>query len=144
MNKIMIILFIGLLNVSFSEKETYSLKINISQLRNSKGDVIVYLYNKEGTIPDKKFNKYYKKRTSAIDLNSSTVIFSNLPKGNYAVCIVHDENNNGELDKGFIFPKEGIGFSKYESINLRNRPNFLKASFNLDSDISVDVKTIYM
>ena len=52
-------------------------------------------------------------------------------KGNYAVNILHDENNNGKIDKGLILPKEGIGFSNYSSIGLTNRPNFKKANFEL-------------
>ena len=36
-----------------------------------------------------------------------------------------------------------IGFSNYSNIGLSNRPNFSKASFELDSDIKVPVKIIY-
>ena len=36
-----------------------------------------------------------------------------------------------------------IGSSNYSNIGLSNRPNFSKASFELDSDIKVPVKIIY-
>ena len=70
--------------------------------------------------------------------------FSHLPKGNYTVNILHDENNNGKIDKGLILPKEGIGFSNYSSIGLTNRPNFKKASFELTQNKTIKVKVIYM
>jgi len=74
----------------------------------------------------------------------SEITFKNLPKGKYAVNILHDENNNSKIDKGLILPKEGIGFSNYQTIGLRNRPNFSKASFELNADKTVEVKVIYM
>ena len=71
------------------------------------------------------------------------VIFNNIPKGNYAVFILHDENKNGKIDKKFILPIEGIGFSNYQNINLTNRPSFSKASFKIDKNLSKDIKIIY-
>jgi len=41
-----------------------------------------------------------------------------------------------------ILPEEGIGFSNYESIGLRNKPSFEKASFYLSADKSITVKII--
>jgi len=31
----------------------------------------------------------------------------------YAINILHDEDNNGKIKKGFVLPKEGMGFSNY-------------------------------
>ena len=59
--------------------------------------------------------------------------FYNLPKGIYAVNVLHDENSNKKIDKGFLLPIEGIGFSNFNTINLANKPSFKKASFKFDS-----------
>jgi len=67
-----------------------------------------------------------------------------LPKGKYAVNILHDENKDGKIDKGWILPTEGVGFSNIKSISPFNRPNFSKASFELESDKIIKVKIIYM
>ena len=75
---------------------------------------------------------------------SSTITFKNISSGQYAVNILHDENKNGKIDKGFILPLEGIGFSNYQSIGLTNRPNFSKASFELKENKTISVKVIYM
>ena len=38
--------------------------------------------------------------------------FDDLPEGEYAISIFHDENNNNELDTNFLgIPKEGLGAS---------------------------------
>ncbi len=127
-----------------NNEESYSLTIKVEDLRNSKGVVQFAIYNKEGSIPDEKFKKFYKKDIATIYNNTSTITFNNLPKGNYAVNILHDENKNGKIDKKFILPKEGIGFSNYKSIGFTNKPNFSKASFELDSNTKMDIKVIYM
>lgn len=124
--------------------ETYSLTIEVKNLRNEKGVVQFALYNKYGSIPDKDYKNYYKILKGEIVNNSSTITFNNIPAGKYAVNILHDENKNGKIDKGFILPVEGIGFSNYQSIGLTNRPNFSKASFELKENKTISVKVIYM
>lgn len=124
--------------------ETYSLTIEVKNLRNEKGVVQFALYNKDGSIPDEDYKNYYKIVKGEIVNNSSTITFNNIPAGKYAVNILHDENKNGKIDKGFILPKEGIGFSNYQSVGLTKRPNFSKASFELKENKTISVKVIYM
>ena len=125
-------------------QETYSLKVIVKGLRNSKGIVQFAIYNKEGSIPDEKYKKYYRKGIAYINNNTAILNFDNLPKGKYAVNILHDENENGKIDKKFILPKEGIGFSNYKSIGLMNRPKFSKASFDINRNITKIITIIYM
>jgi uncharacterized protein (DUF2141 family) len=70
-------------------------------------------------------------------------MFKNIPKGQYAVNVLHDENRNGKIEKGFIFPIEGVGFSNFKTIGFTNRPNFIKASFDLSEDKTINVKMVY-
>jgi uncharacterized protein (DUF2141 family) len=79
-----------------------------------------------------------------IENRNTSIIFKDLPEGKYAVNILHDEDNNGKIKKGFILPKEGIGFSNYQSIGIGNKPKFSKASFTLESDLKIKVKVIYL
>ncbi|MFK5982800.1 MAG: DUF2141 domain-containing protein, partial [Flavobacteriaceae bacterium] len=101
------------------------------------------LYNKDGSIPDEKFKNYYLQKSVVISNNSATITFENVPLGWYAVNILHDENENRKIDKGFVMPKEGIGFSNYTSIGLTNRPKFEKAKFEVKRNTSKEVKIIY-
>ncbi|MBS1779883.1 MAG: DUF2141 domain-containing protein [Bacteroidetes bacterium] len=145
---IFIILTVGLsfflCSFSESQAETYSLTVRVENLRNEKGVVQFALYNKDGSIPDEDYKNYCRLEKARIANGKSEIIFKNLPKGKYALNILHDENNNGKVDKGLLLPKEGIGFSNYQSIGLRNRPNFSKASFELKADKRINVKAIYM
>jgi uncharacterized protein (DUF2141 family) len=127
-----------------SNVDTYSLTIKVNNLRNSKGVVQFALYNKDGSIPDEDYENYYKILIGEIVNGSSKITFKNIPSGKYAVNILHDENKNGKIEKGFILPIEGIGFSNFQSIGLTNRPNFSKASFEVKENKSISVKVIYM
>lgn len=137
-------LSLTLYSFTSSNPDTYSLTIEVKNLRNEKGVVQFALYNKDGSIPDEDYENYYKILTGKIVNGSSSITFKNIPSGKYAVNILHDENKNGKIDKGFILPIEGIGFSNLQSIGLRNRPNFSKASFELKENKTINVKVIYM
>lgn len=141
------ILSISILKLSafnIQKGETYSLTIEVKDLRNSIGVVQFALYNKDGTIPDEDYKQYCKILNGKIQKGIANVTFAGLPPGKYAVNILHDENENGEIDKGFILPIEGIGFSNYQSMGFSNRPNFSKAGFELKENKTINVKVIYM
>ena len=88
--------------------------------------------------------QYYQQlKTKVID-NSATITFINLPKGTYAINILHDENEDGIVDKGLMLPVEGLGFSNYDALNLFNRPSYKKAQFELESDTTMSIPIIYM
>ncbi|MFN4763478.1 DUF2141 domain-containing protein [Gillisia sp. Q332] len=128
------------------QENLYSVIINVENLRNSKGVVQYALYNRDGSIPDEKYERYYRKEIAEISNDRSTLTFNDLPEGKYAISILHDENENGKIDKKFLLPipNEGVGISNYQSIGFSNRPNFSKASFPVDSNMTMDVKIIYM
>jgi uncharacterized protein (DUF2141 family) len=143
----MLSLLIGIFSFASPNQEvSYSLTINVEGLKNSKGVVQYALYNRDGSIPDEKYERYFRKGIAEIRNNKSTLTFNDLPAGKYAISVLHDENENGKIDKKFLLPipSEGVGISNYESIGLFNRPNFSKASFRVDSNMTIDVKIIYM
>lgn len=125
------------------QQKHYSLTVETNHLRNDKGSVVFALYNREDAFPDQHYKKYYKKLVGKIENQSALVTFKDLPPGRYAVNLLHDKDNDGKIKKGFILPKEGIGFSNYESIGIGNKPKFSKASFMLERDMKISVKAIY-
>jgi len=134
-----------LLLTSFTGPDkTYTLTVKANGLRNQKGDVLFALYNRAGSIPDENYTKSFRLLKGKISAESAEVTFEGLPRGKYAVSILHDEDENGKIKKGFILPKEGVGFSNFNSINIRNKPSFQKASFELKNNLTVCVKVIYM
>jgi uncharacterized protein (DUF2141 family) len=131
---------------SYTKREikTHSLRVAVTGLRNSTGNVQFSLYNKDGSIPDEKYKKYYLQKTAKIKNGHAQVEFIDIPEGRYAVNVLHDENKDGKIEKGWILPVEGIGFSNYVKIGLTNRPNFTDASFMLKADAYKKIKIIYM
>lgn len=125
------------------QENLYSIVVEAENFRNSKGVAQFALYNRDGTIPDEKLKNYFKKKAGKIQDGKSCVTFENMPRGRYAVTVLHDENSNEKIDKTFIFPKEGFGLTNFEKISLSNRPDFSKASFELTEDVVKKIKLIY-
>jgi len=135
-----------LLSSSFQnkEEETYPLTVKVKDLRNENGVVQFALYNTNGSIPDEGYTKYYRKCTAEIKNRSAEITFLNLPRGTYAVNVLHDEDKDGKVKKGLILPKEGIGFSNFTSLKISNRPSFTKAAFEFNGEKEIEVHMIYL
>lgn len=58
------------------------------------------------------------------------VTLRDVPPGVYAVQVIHDENGNGELDRGLLLPTEGIGFSR-DAPMRRGPPKFADAAVRI-------------
>lgn len=74
-----------------------------------------------------------------------TVVFDNIPAGKYGLSVIHDENENGELDSNMIgIPKEGFGFGN-DAMGTFGPPDFEKASVDVRKDnASFSVSLRYM
>ncbi|MBI1308171.1 MAG: DUF2141 domain-containing protein [Bacteroidetes bacterium] len=121
-----------------------TLKLNITGLRNSKGKIGWMLYNSAENFP-KEGKPPYKSGTIHLSKNTTVIEISNLPFGTYAVAILHDENDNGKMDKNFFgLPEEGFGFSNNPTIGM-SAPKFSDCSFSFKaSGYSVGIKAKYM
>jgi uncharacterized protein (DUF2141 family) len=87
-----------------------SLTVKIINLKNDKGQVLMALCNSEENYNDDE--NPYRGGSAGIKDSIAVYIFENLPFGEYAVKVIHDENNNSELDTNFLgIPKEAYGFS---------------------------------
>ena len=59
--------------------------------------------------------------------------FLGIPPGTYAIAIVHDENDNGKIDRALgLLPKEGFGFSRDAPVRM-GPPAFGDASFPVEA-----------
>jgi uncharacterized protein (DUF2141 family) len=130
--------------ITGESNNVYSLTVSVNELHNSQGVVQFTLYNMEGAFPDEHYKNFFKQFNAEILDHSATINFRDLPQGEYAINILHDEDEDGKIKKGWILPVEGIGFSNFNTINLLNRPSFRKAKFNLNADKAIEVKMIYM
>jgi uncharacterized protein (DUF2141 family) len=102
------------------------LTINATNLKTDKGVAVVHLFRKQDDVPKKPF----KEASHVIDNHKSKIVFRNLPYGEYAAILFHDENSNGILDHRFGFPNEPMGFSNDWKLSLfSGMPTFQKLRF---------------
>lgn len=118
----------------------YTLKVNVTGLKPLKGDLYVSLHQRPEffQVADSAFMKT-RVRVHSEDMS---VFFKDLPAGQYAIAVYHDENLNGVMDaneKGF--PKEGYGFSTKNK--MLGRAKFEQAAFEVNGDQAVEVKMVY-
>ena len=72
-------------------------------------------------------------RQTEFRINNGQVIWNitNLPPGEYAIKLYHDENDNGKLDTNFFgIPKEDIGFSNNASARF-GAPAYKEVKFQV-------------
>ena len=111
------------------------LRIVIDNLANNDGEVEIGVYTPKNKFPDEKdkFKKYrFKPKHRKIDES-----ITDLPYGEFAFAVYHDENNSGEIDKNLIgIPKERYAFSNNIKPTFK-APNFEDCKFNYDKNTDV-------
>jgi uncharacterized protein (DUF2141 family) len=110
-----------------------SIRVEITGLRNDKGQVVCALFSSPGDFP-KKIDKALAHATSVIANGHAACEFPAVVVGTYAVSVIHDENSNGKLDTNFLgIPREGVGASN----NAKGHfvpPKFDAAAFNFSGE----------
>lgn len=118
-----------------------SLTVHISNIKNPKGTIEIGIFNSEKNFLKEGF-QYLKKRIK-ISKNIHKIEFADLPHGEYAVAVFHDENQNGICDTNLIgIPKEGYGFSN----NFRPKlaaPKFHQSKFKMDRNKEIEIRLIH-
>lgn len=104
--------------------------IEVSNLRNARGNVLVCITNNAAAFPDcSRDPASVKARIAVNTLQPGTPMRLEVPgAGTYAVAIVHDENGNGRMDTTLGLPREGFGFSRNPAIRF-GPPRFTSAAF---------------
>lgn len=125
--------------------QTSTLTVHINGARNTNGKIGVLLFQSPAGFPSEPSKAFRQQR---INIDSGTLsgeaTFKDLPGGTYAVAVLHDENDNGKMDKNFMgIPKEGYGASN----NPRKRmgpPGFDEAKFSvIQPEQTIEIRLIY-
>lgn len=141
--KILAIFLSFLLSTIFNPKEdTGDLKIKVSGIKEFKGLIGVMIFNQKDGFPTTK-EKAYLSQEVMVKEGVVFLEFKDLPKGKYAISLIHDVNGNKDLDKNiFGVPTEPFGFSNNKSI-LFGLPKFEEAALDLQSDyLESEIKLI--
>ena len=127
-----LILMIALMAVAYGKGVAQSnakLIVKVNHINSSKGSINVAVFNSEADF----LNQAFMQKKKAAKPDELVFEFDDVPKGEYTVSVIHDENENGELDKNFMgIPSEPYGISKEGKSNF-GPPNYKKALFTIDS-----------
>ena len=119
------------------------LNIEIFNMKNYKGQLLIALFNKGDSFPKPKV-VYRKAILKKIDNKIMHYTFKNLPKGDYALTVVHDTNSNGKMDTYFFgMPKEGYGLSNNKKSKF-SPPTFKESKFYFDKTQTMKIKIHYI
>lgn len=106
------------------------LTVEVSGIASAKGDVLVAVFDQKGQWLRRA--KLSQKVVAAA--GKVSVVFENLPEGEYALSAVHDLNTNGQLDSNAIgIPNEPYGFSN-DAAGRFGPPSFDDAKISMDQN----------
>ena len=129
-----------LLLAAAAQAQNSNLVVTVKNIKSGKGKIGVAVFNAEEGF----MNKHWKDVMVAAKTGEVRVVFENIPAGIYAISIMHDENENGELDKNLMgMPTEGFGFSN-DAMGMFGPPSFEKAKFSHSGQQSISVTLKYM
>lgn len=129
-------MFLGFSSNSFGQSgNLQNLRIRVSNIQSVKGNILIAVYNSSQKFPG---NEMVTGKIERVTRSGEmTIIVEEVPFGQYAVSIFHDENSNKTLDSNFLkIPTEPYGFSN----NARGRfgpPDFEDARINFNSNQQV-------
>ncbi|MFO7791109.1 MAG: DUF2141 domain-containing protein [Bacteroidales bacterium] len=135
-----VFIIITLLSTGIFAQE-YTIEVKVNNVRSDKGYISAALYNNAETFPSEDKEDIFMGKKTEANKGNTTIRFENVPAGKYAMAILHDENNNNEMDKNFLgIPQEGYCFSENAKAKL-GYPKFEKASFRVKGD---NYTTVFM
>ncbi len=105
-----------------------AIEVEIPDLRSARGSVRCGLY-----ATAKGFPEVPPSRSVVVTVRAkqATCAFKDVPAGQYAVSLFHDEDNDGALDKNFLgVPQESYGVSNNKTYAM-SAPKYNESAFKL-------------
>ena len=117
--------------------QSATLEVEVLDVSSSEGNVLIALYKEEETFLE--FEHVYRTEGAPAAKGKTRVIITDLPLGEYALAIFHDENGNEKLDTNFLgIPKEPLGFSNAK-LKTFGPPGFKECVVNLQKDMVIQI-----
>lgn len=118
-----------------------TMHVSITGMRNEQGKILVTVFNSSKGFPASLSNAY--SRQQLVIKNKKAWFDLELPPGDYALAVLHDENGNMQMDKkAFGLPKEGYGFSQ-NVMGTFGPPSFNKAAVHFPAQKSIEIRMKY-
>lgn len=117
--------------------ETNTLTINISNIENIQGNLKLGVFNRSEGFLER--DRAFKTISIKVKSNPETVVIENLPSGNYAISMYHDENSDDECNRNFMgIPTEAYAFSNNFKPKF-SAPSFEDCEFPLNSNQTLKI-----
>jgi len=134
-----IILFALFLNANV---QTYDLTITVPNIKNTKGGIHVSVYSSKNKQEFTKIGKEFRVLDFKAGGVSGKYVIKDLPEGEYAIAIYHDENGDKKCNTNLIgIPKEGYGFTRIAK--LFSSPKFDDSKILVNKDMTMPINLIY-
>ncbi|MCA9546250.1 MAG: DUF2141 domain-containing protein, partial [Myxococcales bacterium] len=90
--------------------------VDVVGLRSRRGHVLAAVYASAEGFPHDPGGAV-RRLTEIIDDDEVEVYFEDLPPGRYAVTVLHDEDDDGELSTNVLgIPTDGLGMSNFSTL----------------------------
>lgn len=134
-NVLLVISFLLAASQGFAGDNNGKLTVKVTNLGDMKGQLMVGLFDKE--------DNFLKEPVKGINMKASAegqeIVFENVPFGSYAVSVIHDENENGELDTFMVIPTEPYGFSN-NAMGKFGPPSFEQTKITISGETTIEIK----
>lgn len=128
---ILTVLFVLVSFVAFSQN--CEIVVNIDGFRTDNGKCLLSLFNNKKGFPSNPDKAVYI-TYGRIQNRKLTLLIKDIAIGEYAIAVVHDENDNNKLDTNFLgMPKEGVGVSN-NAKSMMGPPKYEDAKFQLNKE----------
>ena len=116
--------------------ETYSITVKVDNALSDNGSMLIGLHNEDTYMKGKGLQNSKSEIVDGI----VTVTFENVAPGNYAIMVLHDENDNSKMDFDATGrPSESYGMSNNPM--LFGPPTFTDAKFELlKEDLQIHIR----
>lgn len=132
-NIFFILFFCAISFAAQPQVQTGEIIVDINNLKNDSGSARVSLYNSNDGFPMKS-ERAFKTIVINLEKDGARARFVDIPYGEYAAAVLHDENKNGKMDLSWMMiPKEGFGASNIMEKRIIP-PGFNDAKFLFHSE----------
>lgn len=135
MKTLALIISITLTTLFSYAQDSHTVTVTVDNVLNNNGHVLVGLHTEDTFMK----TKAIQNAKAEIKDGKISVTFENVEPGNYAVMVLHDENDNERMDmEPNGMPKESYGMSNNPM--LYGPPTFADAKFELTKDTELKIR----
>ncbi len=123
-----------------AQPENFTLTVTVTDIETPEGSLRIGLFDKGDRFLER--DQAFRSVNIPVKSSSETFTFKNLPKGNYAISLYHDVNDNDTCDRNmFGIPKEPYAFSNNFK-PLFSAPDFEDCRFEFKNNTQLSIKLL--